>query len=80
MNSPFWRLHIFSHLAFNEVFLNDFAYILNTSDSLRTPRSRSATSSQAEFENAHTKIWPFVDRTICSIAETNVLVFPVPLD
>lgn len=78
VNSPFWRLHIFSNLAFNEVFLNDFAYILNTSDSPKTPRTRPAISSQAEFENAHTNIQPFVVRTMCSIAETNVLVFPVP--
>lgn len=39
---------------------------------------RSVISSQAEFELAQTNTDLVVDRTISSIAATNVRVFPVP--
>lgn len=41
--------------------------------------SRSAISSQAEFELAQTRTDFSVDRTISSMAATKVRVLPVPL-
>lgn len=79
INEPSLMLQFFLNLACKSVVLYDFAYILKSSESPKTFRRRPATSSQAEFEFAHTRTLFFVERTICSINATNVRVFPVPL-
>lgn len=58
--------------------LYDFAYIRKISCDFRTPIKRCVISSQAAFELAHTRTDPLVDRTISSMAATNVRVLPVP--
>lgn len=59
--------------------LYDFAYNRRISLCLRIFNKRAVISSHAVFETAQTKTqFFFEDRIISSIAQTNVLVFPVP--
>lgn len=78
-NASSLRLHTGFNFRLMFALLNDFAYSLYNSLSFKTSFNRSAISSDAAFEFAHTNKLPLVVRTICSIAATSVLVLPVPI-
>lgn len=79
-NSPPVKLQIGSISSLIFLLSYDFAYIRNISRFFNTAKRRSVTSSQAAFEFAQTKTHFLVERTISSIAATNVRVLPVPFN
>lgn len=78
MNSPLTRLQTGKMSSFNFLLSNDFAYIRNISRFFKTVKRRPVISSQAAFEFAQTRTHLLEERTISSIAATNVRVLPVP--
>lgn len=77
-NCPFTKLEHFLISLSMFLSLCDFAYMRKISPILKTFNRRPVISSHAALELAQTKIQLFDDRIICSMAATNVRVFPVP--
>lgn len=77
-NCPFVKLEHFLISLFTLFSLCDLANILRISPFSKTVNRRPVISSHAAFEFAQTKTQFFDDRTISSIAPTNVRVLPVP--
>lgn len=78
-NSPFNQLQIGLMFASTFRWSYDLPYIRNISPARKTPMRRVTISSHAELELAQTSTDWLVDRTISSIAATNVRVLPVPI-
>lgn len=73
------QFEIFLKRSFIFLTLYDEVYNRNISSGFKTSIKRSVISSHAALEFAQTKTYLSVDRTISSMALTNVFVLPVPM-